>query len=136
MTGRAEDFVRRFSEFWRDPDPDRLGELLCADVRLVQPLAPETRGLRAAQAGFRRLFAGLPDLRGTVDRWSGDDDCVFIEFRLHATIGARRVEWPAVDRFFLDRAKATERVSYFDGLPLLLRLLASPRAAWRWWRAG
>ena len=128
---RAEDFVRRFAAYWRDPDPSTLDRILTDDVRLVQPLSATTHGLADAQASFRRLFALFPDLRGTVDRWRGDDMSVFIEFRLHATLGAGRIEWPAVDRFTLRGAKASERVSYFDGVPLAGRLLWHPRIAWR-----
>jgi limonene-1,2-epoxide hydrolase len=127
----AARFVERFQAYWSDPDPEELRHILTDDVRLVQPLAPPTHGIDAAIASFRRLFAQFPDLRAAVDRWRGDDTCVFIEFRLRATLGRDVVEWPAVDRFTLRGDKASERVSYFDGLPLALRLLRHPRAAWR-----
>ena len=77
------------------------------------------------------MLGAVPDLRAVVDRWSADGDAVFIEFRLRGTIGRRVVEWPAVDRFTLRGDLAIERVSYFDGLPLLGRLLRSPRVLWR-----
>jgi hypothetical protein len=136
MSGGAEDFVRRFTEYWRAPDPDRLPGLLTDDVRLVQPLSPTTEGMAAARAGFRRLIAQFPDIHAVVDRWSGDDQYVFIEFRLRATIGRTLVEWPAVDRFTLRGDKASERVSYFDPLPLVGQLLRHPIAAWRATRGG
>jgi len=132
----AEDFVRRFSIFWANPSPETMGELLTPDVRLVQPLSAEMRGIQAVQAEFRKLFSWLPDLRASVDRWSSSADCVFIEFRLRATIGGRVLEWAAVDRFTLSGEKATERVSYFDGLPLVLHALGRPTAVWDWWRSG
>lgn len=128
---QAEDFVRRFAAYWRAPDPDRLPELLTEDVHLVQPLSPATHGMAAARAGFRRLIAQFPDINAVVDRWSGDDRYVFIEFRLRATIGRSVVEWPAVDRFTMRGAKASERVSYFDSLPLVGKLMRHPIAAWR-----
>ena len=139
MSG-PEDFVRRFVEYWAGPDPERLPELLTADVVLAQPLSPTTHGLQAAKLAFHRLFAQFPDLRGTVDRWRGDDQHVFIELRLHATLGGSAVEWPVVDRFTLradgDRLLASERVSYFDPLPLVGKLLRHPIAAWRATRGG
>ena len=131
-----EDFVRRFAEYWSRPDPARLGELLTADVTLAQPLSPTTHGLQAARLSFRRLLAQFPDLQATVDRWSGDDRHVFIEFRLRATLGGSMIEWPAVDRFTLRGDKASERVSYFDSLPLVGKLLRHPIAAWRATRGG
>ena len=131
----AEDFVRRFTAFWDDPDPAMLDQILTSDVRLAQPLSATTHGLVAGQASFRRLFAQFPDLRATVDRWRGDDEYIFIDFRLHATLGAGRIEWPVVDRFRLRGEKACERVSYFDPLPLIGRLVWHPAALWhaiRW----
>ena len=134
-TSTAARFVERFQAYWSDPDPEDLRAILTDDVRLVQPLAPPTRGIDAAIASFRRLFAQFPDLRATVDRWRGDDTCVFIEFRLRTTLGRGVVEWPAVDRFTLRGDKASERVSYFDGIPLALRLVRHPGVAWRALRA-
>ncbi len=127
----AARFVERFQAYWSNPDPADLRDILTDDVRLVQPLAPPAQGIDAAIASFRRLFARFPDLRATVDRWRGDDDCVFIEFRLRTTLAGRVLEWPAVDRFTLRGDKASERVSYFDGLPLALRMLRHPGVAWR-----
>jgi hypothetical protein len=132
----AADFVRRFGEFWRAPDPEQLPGLLTDDVRLVQPLSPATDGMAAARASFRRLIGQFPDIHAVVDRWSGDDRYVFIEFRLRATIGRSVVEWPAVDRFTMRGDKASERVSYFDALPLVGKLVRHPIAAWRATRGG
>ncbi|AMC50236.1 hypothetical protein RN06_1783 [Mycobacterium tuberculosis variant bovis BCG] len=57
---------------------------------------------------------------------------VFIEFRLIARLGSEVVEWPVVDRFLLRGDKAVERVSYFDSLPLLIKVVKHP-SAWRGW---
>ena len=130
------DFVRRFESYWRAPSPERLSELLADDVMLRQPLGPPTHGIAAARVAFARLLGAVPDLRAVVDRWGAADDAVFIEFRLRGTIGRRMVEWPAVDRFTLRGALATERVSYFDALPLLGPVLRSPRVLWRLVRGG
>lgn len=130
------DFVRRFAAYWEAPDPGRLHEVLAEDVTLRAPLGPATHGLAAARAAFTRLLATIPDLHAVVDRWSASDDTVFIEFRLRGTIGGRPVEWPAVDRFTLRGRLATERVSYFDPLPLLGPVLRSPRVLWHLLRGG
>jgi hypothetical protein len=132
----AEAFVRGFAEFWSAPTPEKMGALLTPDVVLIQPLSAPMTGLAAAQAEFGKLFAWLPDLRATVDAWGANGDALFIEFRLHATVGGRRVEWPVVDRFVLRGDKAAKRVTYFDALPLLLRVLAAPGAWIGWWRSG
>lgn len=125
-SSRHADFVARFAEYWRRPDPDSLGRVLTDDVRLAQPLGPTTHGLPAARRAFAVLLAWLPDLHAEVDRWRGNGDTVFIEFRLIATLTGRPYSWPAVDRFTLRGDLACERVSYFDGLPLALKILRHP----------
>ena len=132
----AADFVQRFATYWATPTPEKLGELLHPDVVLIQPLARRLRGLDAAQAEFRKLFTWLPDLRGEVDDWAARNDTLYIQFRLSATIGKRRIEWHAVDRFDLRGDKAVKRVSYFDSKPLLLRVVRHPSTWIGWWRSG
>jgi SnoaL-like domain len=132
----AEEFVQRFAAFWADPSPEKMLTLLTPNVVLIQPLSAPMHGLDAAQADFRKLFAWLPDLRAAVDAWGVRGDALFIEFRLSATVGGRRVEWPVVDRFVLRGDKASRRVTYFDALPLLLAVLRAPGAWLGWWRSG
>lgn len=132
----AEDFVARFSRFWADPRPEDLVMLLTDDVVLVQPLGTATSGIEEAQAAFAKLFDWLPDLRAEVDGWALRGSSLFIEFRLSATLGGRRVEWPVVDRFELRGNKAVKRVSYFDALPLVGKVLKAPSSWPGWWRSG
>jgi hypothetical protein len=124
----SAEFVERFARWWSDPDPDTLGDLLADDVRLVQPIAPDTFTLADGQAAFRRLFRFLPDLRGVVHDSSSDGNRVFIHFTLSATYGGRPISWDAVDRFVLrEDGLASERVSFFDSQPLALQMLLRPR---------
>ena len=124
----SADFVDRCARWWSDPDPDSLGGLLAEDVRLIQPLSPDTRGLPDAIAAFRRLFRFLPDLRGEVHDSSVDGNLVFIHFTLSATYGGALISWDAVDRFVLrDDGLAAERVSFFDSQPLAAQMLLRPR---------
>jgi ketosteroid isomerase-like protein len=132
---QAEHFVARFADFWRNPSPQRLPDLLHSDVVLVQPLAPRTVGIEAAQAQFRRFLCSLPGLTADVDHWRGDDDIVFIEFRLRATIAHDALEWQNVNRLQLRDGKGIERVTYFDPLAVLPTLLRHPSIAWRWHRS-
>jgi hypothetical protein len=104
-------------------------------VVLVQPLAPRTVGIEAAQAQFQRFCYCLPDLRADVDYSCGDKDVVFIEFRLRANVGGDAIEWPNVNRLRLHDGKGIERVTYFDPLAILPTLLRHPSIAWRWRRS-
>lgn len=131
-----EEFVAKFADFWSNPSPQRLPELLHPGVVLLQPLAAPMVGIHAAQSEFERIWCCLPDLRGRVDRWCGDGDLVFIEFRLHARVGSTVIEWPNVNRLALRDGKAIERVTYFDPLAILPTLLRHPSIWWRWWRSG
>lgn len=133
--GDADDFVTRFAEFWSRPSPEGLPGLLHPDVVLVQPLVAPMIGIAAAQEDFRRIWTCLPDLRGHVDRWRGDSAALFIEFRLHARVGADAIEWPVVNRIVLDDGLAIERVTYFDPLVVLPGLLRHPSVWWRWLRS-
>jgi ketosteroid isomerase-like protein len=131
-----ESFVTKFAQFWDDPAPQGLTELLHPDVVLVQPLVPRTVGIEAAEAQFQRLFDCLPRLHAHVDHWCGDGDLVFIEFRMHARIQGSLIEWPNVNRLLLRDGKGIERVTYFDALAVVPTLLRHPSIGWRWWRAG
>jgi len=134
ITNDCAAFVRMFAEAWDKPTPDKLCGALCDDVRLVQPAAPPIVGRDKAHKSFIALLRWLPDLRGEVDRWCGEDDILFIEFRLMATIGGQFIEWPVIDRFILRDGLAAERVSYFDPTPLITATLRHPSAWWGYYR--
>ena len=133
----SAEFVERFARWWSAPDPDSLGELLADDVRLVQPIAPDTHTLADGIEAFRRLFRFLPDLTGQVHDSSFDGNLVFIHFTLSATYGGRPISWDAVDRFVLrEDGLASERVSFFDSQPLAAQMLMRPRGWTQLIRSG
>ncbi|MFL6090260.1 MAG: nuclear transport factor 2 family protein [Aeromicrobium sp.] len=116
----AADFVRRFSEFWSSPLPERLHMVLSPNVVLVSPMTQPTTTLEDAKTGWANLLARIPDLANEVHRWGASDDGVFIEFTLSGTVGDERVSWQVVDRFILGAdGLATERVAYYDPTPVL-----------------
>jgi ketosteroid isomerase-like protein len=126
----ASEFVERFADAWARSDITRLLALLDDDVVLRQPMVPTTTGKAAARGAFTRLFVAFPGLTATVRRWATEGDLVFIEFDLSCKFGGRELSWPAVDRFVLRDGLAAERVSYFDALPLFVKILTRPRG-WR-----
>jgi hypothetical protein len=130
--GNAEDFVRRFVEFWRAPAPERLDTVLAERVRLSAPMVPTTHTLAEGKRSFADLFELIPDMTAEVHRWGATEDGVLIEFTASGTAGGGPVSWRAVDRFTLgEDGLATERDTYFDSLPLVLTLARRPRA-WPW----
>jgi hypothetical protein len=129
MNESAEDFVRRFEEFWRAPAPERLDTVLAQQVRLSAPMVPTTHTLAEGKQAFADLFELIPDMTAEVHRWGATEDGVLIEFTASGTAGGAPVSWRAVDRFTLGAdGLATERATYFDSLPLVLTLARRPRA--------
>jgi hypothetical protein len=125
----AADFVARFASFWSAPAPERLGELLAEDVRLVTPMTPDSTTLEGARRSFAEIFELMTDLTGEVRRWGPTEDGVLIELTLSGAIGGRLVSLDATDRIVIgEDGLAAERVSYFDPTPLVLTALRRPRA--------
>jgi hypothetical protein len=125
----AADFAARFAEYWRAPTPAGLSLILSERVRLVAPMTPSTETLAEGQRVFAGLFELIPDLTGEVHRWGATDDGVLIEFTLSGSVGGGPISWHAVDRFVIDEdGLATERVNYFDSMPVALAAATRPRA--------
>jgi hypothetical protein len=125
---RAADFVRRFAEFWSAPAADRLAMLLADDVRLVAPMTPVTHTLAEGERAFAGIFGLVPDLTAEVDGWGATESGVLINLTLSGTAGGSPISWAAVDRIAIgEDGLATERVSYFDSLPLILTVARRPR---------
>jgi hypothetical protein len=125
----AADFAARFAEYWRAPTPERLSLVLAERVRLVAPMTPNTETLADGQRVFAGLFELIPDLTGEMHRWGATDDGVLIEFTLSGTVGGKPIAWHAVDRFVLgEDGLATERINYFDSMPVVLAATTRPRA--------
>ncbi len=125
----AADFTRRFAEYWKAPTPAGLSTVLAERVRLVTPMMPTMDTLAEGQREFAALFESIASLTGEVHRWGATDDGVLIEFTLSGVAGGKPISWDAVDRFVLgEDGLATERVSYFDAMPIVLTAVCRPRA--------
>ena len=124
----AGDFTARFADYWRAPTPQRLSLVLAERVRLVAPMTPVTETLAEGKRAFAGLFELIPDLTGEVHRWGATTDGVLIEFTLSGAAGGKPISWHAVDRFVIgEDGLASERVSYFDSMPIALAALTRPR---------
>src|SRR5262245_28068127 len=108
-----QEFAQRFADVWKHPSPEQLVALLHPEVVLYQPNAPPIRGKDAARAEFERLFRWLPGLYGTVERATGAQGVIFIEWQMHFPIGRQGLAIRAVDRFLLQDGLGIERVVYF-----------------------
>jgi hypothetical protein len=127
-TERAADFVDRFAEFWTAPAPERLGTLLAPDVHLRAPMTPTTDTLADGERAFATIFALVPDLTGEVNSWGATETGVMIDITLSGSAGGSPISWRAVDRVTLgEDGLASERISHFDSLPLILTVARRPR---------
>jgi hypothetical protein len=124
----AADFVRRFEEFWAAPSRELLAKVIAPDARLVAPMTPTTHTLDDGWRSFSQLLELMPGLSPTVHRWGATSDGVLIEFTLSGAAAGKPISWDAVDRFTL-RADglATERITYFDSVPIALAVAGRPR---------
>ena len=134
--GTTEDWVARFAELWAAgaSSLDGLMSLLSAHVRLAAPGLEPTTGQADGRAAFARTFEALPDLTARVVSWAARGDVLFIELVFGATIGGRRIEWPAVDRFRFEDGEAVERSIHFDRTPIrkaYMQSLSGLRQLWR-----
>ena len=131
---QAEAWVRSFEQGWRDPAgaedaAARFESILDPEVRLIQPQIPDLVGLAEVRSGFfEPLFILLPDAHASVERWSAQDDTIYIELTMRGTLGGRPFGFRACDRITLRDGRAIERESYLDPVPLLARIAARPRA--------
>ncbi len=125
----AADFVRRFERFWSTRSLELLDDLFVADARMEAPMTPTTRTLAEGKRAFAAIFELIPDLGTEVHAWGPTEDGVLIDFTASGTAAGTPVSWRAVDRFVVgEDGLATERVSFFDPLPLVLALLRHPRS--------
>jgi hypothetical protein len=125
---QAADFVRRFEEFWAAPSRERLAAVIAPDARLVAPMTPTTHNLDDGWQSFANLLELMPGLSTTVHRWGATTDGVLIEFAMSGTTGGGPISWDVVDRFTLrPDGLATERITYFDSVPIALTVARRPR---------
>lgn len=122
------DFAARFAAYWRAPSVDGLDLLLAPDVQLVAPMMPTTETLSDGKRAFANLLQLAPDISAEVHSWGATQDGLLIDFTLSGTVAGVPVSWHAIDRIVLrEDGLATERVSFFDPTPLILRLIRHPR---------
>ena len=121
-------FAEKFAATWSRPTPEQLVALLHEDVVLRQPHLRAIRGKAAALAEFRKLLTALPDFHGEGFNAVGDEQQVFIEWRMTPTRN-HPGHIPAVDRISLRDGLVLERVVYFDQFALLRQVLTRP-AIW------
>jgi len=129
MAGQeATDFVARFTEMWRAPEPASFSALFHPEGRLLHPTMEHSIARDEVPAYVAAIKERLPDISLEVLNWAADGDVVLIEWTITGTYGDEAVSWSGADRFTLRDGLAMEGIAYFDTAPLWARLdPASPR---------
>lgn len=126
----AADLAARFEAWWAAPDPATVGELFVDDVVLEQPVVRPIRGVARAVRFFEHLRTWLPELRGEVHRHVMVGDWLFIDWTMHARVGARPFSLAVVDRIRARGGRIAERRAYYDSFGFTMTILGRPRAWW------
>jgi len=118
---------------WQLPDVEAFinyfHPLVHPDVRSTQPLSPQRVGVDQWDRQFRQIFALLPGVAAIIRSWSATRPHVYVEFDISAPRRRGQFNMTSCDRFALEDGLITERLVYFDPLPLLRHMLRHPR---RW----
>ena len=119
--------MERFAAAWAAPDPDGFAQLMHQHGRLEQPLAPTLVGREQVRDACVQLQRLLPDLRGDLVDWDGDERHVVIRMDLSGTYAGRRTTWRAVDHIDIEDGMIMRRRSEFAAAPLVRALLKRPQ---------
>jgi ketosteroid isomerase-like protein len=126
-----------FARGWDTPDPHAWDGLMAEDIELNQPLLQPGTTRKTWHEEAQRLVTLLPDIRGEVVSWVGNEDLMFIELRLTATLGGKPLDFRAVDKLWLTQnGTVLRRDSFFDSAPLIHAVMCRPSAWLPWWRSG
>ena len=109
-------FVERFAEFWSNPDPARVPELVAEDALAHWPGVDPIPGSEYP-AFLRRMTELVSDLDFQVTAHAEAGEYVFISWRSRGTVGGDRIEWSGIDRMRLRDGKAVEVFVAYDTAP-------------------
>jgi hypothetical protein len=113
----ARDFVARFADAWREPEPQAFRAFWHDEGRLLHPTMTEPIGADAVPRHIEGVMAAIPDASLRVLRWAIRDEHLFIEWELTGTLDGAPLAVSGVDRFTLRGERAVEGVAYFDTAP-------------------
>jgi SnoaL-like protein len=132
-----ERVLAAFAKGWDIPEPHAWDNLMAENVELNQPLLQPGTTRKTWHDEAQRLVELLPDIRGEVVGWAGQEDLMFIELRLSATLGGKPLHFRAVDKLWLTTTGTVlRRDSFFDSGPLISAMVRRPSAWLPWWRSG
>jgi steroid delta-isomerase-like uncharacterized protein len=112
------DFLERFAEFWAEPDPDSVSDLVDPGVVATFPGAGRIEGADAYREQIAAALAVAPDLRLEVLDHLADGDVVMIEWRGRGTVAGEPVVLEGTDRFRLRDGRVVDARVVYDTGPL------------------
>ena len=112
-------FVDRFTKVWRERTPDLFIECFHPGATFFWPVMSRPAPVTELASTVTRFLAMVPDLEFRVDRWSGTEDVIFIEWTMRFTLAGQPLEGAGTDRFLMQGDRATDMRAYSDTRPLL-----------------
>ncbi len=122
MTTDVERFVKRFTEIWADPQPERFPELFHPDGELLH--SGMNRPLPASEVvGYiAGVKAAAPGVHLVPEGWAARGDVLYIDWTMHSQVAGSPVEWRGADKCTMRGDRATFIEAFFDTHPLWLKV--------------
>lgn len=70
----------------------------------------------------RGIKSLMPDIGLEVENWAANDDVVFVEYRMSATLAGCSLSWTGIGRFKLRGERAIDAIGRWDNLELLAQI--------------
>lgn len=121
------EFVAKFTEMWKSPEPGAFSALFHPEGRLLHPTMDGSISRDQVPAYVAAIKERMPDISLEVLNWAARGDVVLIEWTITGTYGEAEISWSGADRFTLRDGLAVEGIAYFDTMPLWSRLDPSAR---------
>jgi hypothetical protein len=110
----ARDWVQRFEERWRNPNPDTLRDLMHEDTRNLIPPMKVPGNRETVIEHFRTVLERVPNFKLRIIRWAPVADSLMLEWEGSATVAGKALSWRGVDRVSLRDGKTYEGQVYWD----------------------
>lgn len=118
----AAEFIDRYTAAWHVPHPEEITRLYHPKWQGRTPTTGGTIDRNGIPAYYGKVLALLPDFRLDVQDWADNNDVVFIEWTISATVAGKATSWSGIDRHTIRGSRSIDGVSYFDSLPLWAQL--------------
>lgn len=109
-----ESFLKKYTDFGRQPTKDQYVALFEPDATLLHPGMAEPIGIDRIPDFITLALDRMPDFRMIPVHWAANSDTIFVEARNTATARGERVVWPATYVITLRGGRVLRGRAYYD----------------------